>query len=396
MTSIEGSNRLQSLDALRGFTIIAMIIVNSPGSWDHVYAPLLHADWNGITPTDLIFPLFIFIVGVSITYALKNAKEKGEIPTKKILSRSLKIFLVGIFLWFWPSFDFSNIRFAGVLQRIALIYLACSIIFLLWNEKKWLMLLTIVLLGYWALLTLVPIPIDAITQQAIATQTIEKAWGEIIPIQPLTQLSESYISPNLEPGTNLVAWVDRKIVPGVFWEKTWDPEGLFSTFPAIASGILGLWTGKILQSKREAFEKVAILYFAGFICFLIGEVWSWVFPINKNLWTSSFVLWTGGLSMMGLSTTYLFVDIWKKSWWTQIGIIFGSNAITSYALSGMLTVIFYNNLLTRESLNSITMEAMINIGISPKMASLMYAIIYVLILLIPAYILFKKKIFIKL
>jgi predicted acyltransferase len=396
------TQRLISLDALRGFTIAAMVIVNDPGSWDAVYAPLLHASWHGITATDLIFPFFIFIVGVSISFAYTKRLE-ANVPKKdiykKIIWRAFKIYAVGVLLWvlrrdFW-EFSFDDVRWVGVLQRIAIVFLFGALIFLNTDWKKQLGIAASLLIGYWLIMALVPVPIDEVISQALASGTVISAEGEIA-IGEIKQLSEGFITANLEPGTNLAAWLDRAIIPGYLWEVTWDPEGLISTIPALCTAIIGMLVGRLLLTVTEPFKKVAYLFFVGFSLLLVGELWSYVFPLNKNLWTSSFTLYTAGLATMGLAACILIIDIWGYVRWTRLGRVYGANAITAYVLAGMLKVVFYGDIWWGISLSHTFMDSMTGMGISAKFASMMYAIMYMLIIYIPAYILYRKKIFIKL
>lgn len=390
--------RIDSLDAFRGYTIIAMILVNTPGSWEHVYTPLLHADWHGITPTDFIFPFFIFIVGVAIGFALpdKQSEENNTGVKRKILLRSIKIFAVGLFLWLWPSFDFSQVRWTGVLQRIAIVYLLAAYCHIYLDKKTiWIFCIGIIL-SYAAILCWIPVPIDEVISLALETGHIERAWSEKVQVSQIKQISDSFIAANLEPGTNLAAWIDRSILPGVFWEKTWDPEGLLSSFPALATCLMGLLASYHMQSTSTGKKKTLSLIIAGIICLLIGQLWSLYLPLNKNLWTSSFVLWTGGLALICFGLMYFIIDIKEKKKWAKVGSIYGKNAITAYALSGMLTVIFYGDLFTNLPLNAIGMSLFHSLGLPHKMASLIYAIIYSFIIFIPIYVMHRKKIFIKL
>ncbi|AUD02306.1 acyltransferase family protein [Spirosoma pollinicola] len=300
------STRLLSLDFFRGLTVAAMVLVNNPGDWAHIYAPLEHAPWNGWTPTDLIFPFFLFIVGVSITFALDGGKAKKGV-VGKIVKRSITLFLLGLFLNFFPKFDISVVRIPGVLQRIALVYLACSLIFLKTSSRQQLYILCGLLVGYWLAMTVVPVP------------------------------GVGYA--NLEPETNLAAWFDRVILtPAHVYKpaKVWDPEGIFSTLPAIGTGILGMLTGRWLQSNRPAAEKVAWLFAAGCLVTLAGLIWHGFFPINKALWTSSFVLLAGGLAMLGLALSYWLIDVQYHTWGVLPFVAFGVNAITVFFLSGLI------------------------------------------------------------
>ena len=361
------SQRLISLDAMRGFTIAAMIIVNDPGSWDHVYAPLLHADWNGITPTDFIYPFFLFIVGVSVALAYqkrldKNA-DKGTL-VKKILIRSLKIFALGIFLWLWPDFNFGSIRWAGVLQRIALVFLPCGILFLYTNWKQQLKIGIGILVAYWIIMAYVPVP--------------------------------GIGAPDLSgPEKNWAHFLDSILLPGVMWQKTWDPEGILSTFPAIVTGITGMLMGRIILDIKDDFKKLTWIFFSGWAMLTLGGIWNWFFPINKPIWSSSYVMYTSGLAALSLAGFMLIVDILGIKKWTKLGRVYGANAITSYVLAGVLTLVFYNDIFGGVGLNGLFMDAVTAIGFSQKLASLCYAIIYMFIIYIPTYILYKKKIFIK-
>ncbi|MDX1666086.1 MAG: heparan-alpha-glucosaminide N-acetyltransferase domain-containing protein [Saprospiraceae bacterium] len=366
MTTSLGS-RLISLDALRGFTIAAMIIVNDPGSWSHVYDPLLHADWNGITPTDYIFPFFLFIVGVSIALAYQKRLDQGTDKrplVKKILIRSAKIFGLGLFLWLWPDFDFSGLRWAGVLQRIALVFLPCALLYLYTDWRTQLKIGVGILFAYWIIMAYVPVPGIGMPDLSVP----EKNWAH---------------------------YLDSMLLPGVLWQETWDPEGILSTFPSIATGISGMLIGQLVLGLEGNYKKVGWIMFAGFSMFIIGNIWNWFFPINKNIWTSSFVMNTSGMAALFFGAAILIVDMLGYQKWTTLGRVFGANAITSYVLAGMLTTVFYGSLLGMPALNRLYMDALTGIGLPAKLASLTYAVIYMMIIYIPAYILYKKKIFIK-
>lgn len=359
--------RLTSLDAMRGFTMAAMVLVNYPGSGEYIYEPLEHAAWNGLTPTDLIFPFFLFIVGVSIalsfTKLLEKGVSKGELY-KKIIVRSIKIFAVGIFLSLLPSFDIFNVRIAGVLQRISIVYLVCSIIFLNTSFKAQVWLGSITLVLYYLVMTLIPTP----------------GVGQVM----------------LEPGVNLAAWVDSILLPGKMWQGTWDPEGILSTFPAIVSGLTGLLAAYLLQSKRTHYEKSTLLMVVGFVAVTAGYSWGLTFPVNKNLWTSSYVLVTSGLASLLLGTMYYLVDIKNYTSGTKPGIILGSNAIAVYVISDVISYIFYLIPFGSAALNEHFMMALTSIGLAPKLVSMLFAMLFVSVNFSIAYILYKKKIFIKL
>jgi predicted acyltransferase len=305
--------RLLSLDAFRGLTVAGMILVNNPGSWDAIYPPLEHAVWNGWTPTDLIFPFFLFIVGVSITFALGTEKARNDrTATRKILRRGAVLFGLGLFLNLFPSFNFATVRIPGVLQRIALVYILASLIFLRTTSRQQHVLVVVLLLGYWVLMTLVPVP------------------------------GVGYA--NLDPETNLGAWLDRSILtPAHLWKtaKVWDPEGILGTMPALATGLLGILTGTALRrTDRPVHERLSGLFVAGLGLTVAGLVWDGWFPINKALWTSSYVLLAAGLAMLGLAASYWLIDrpdapVAARRVAMPL-VAFGVNAITVFFLSGLI------------------------------------------------------------
>ncbi len=361
------SGRLLSLDAFRGFTIALMILVNNPGSWDHVYPPLLHAEWNGLTPTDLVFPFFLFIVGVSIVLAyskrLALGVDKPDIY-RKIIFRSLKIFAVGIFLNLCPDFDFADLRIAGVLQRIAIVFLICSFLYLNFEWKSLARIGSAILVFYWLVMAFVPVPGLGIT--------------------------------SLEPGNNIAAWIDNILLPGRKWQGTWDPEGLFSTLPSIVTGIAGMLAGILIVSKLQIERKIIWLFTLGFLAFLIGGIWDWTFPINKNLWSSSFVLYTAGAASMTLAVLIFFVDILQINKWVKPGLIFGANAIAVYVLAGLIPDLFHRVKIGGYSFVGWIMELQSTAGIPPKLASLFYALLFLGFCYLFALFLYRRKIFIKL
>lgn len=364
------NRRLASLDAFRGFTIAAMFLVNFPGNWDHVFAPLEHSEWWGISFTDLIAPFFLFTIGVSIALAYTKRREAGIKPHrmyKKLFIRALKIFAVGMFLnllGIIDNFSWEELRWTGTLHRISIVFLACGLLFLHTNWQIQVILGSVVLVLYWLAMTLIPTP--------------------------------GYDTAMLEPGINLAAWVDQQWLPGKMWQGTWDPEGILSTLPSIVTGITGMLAGKLLISKRPIEAKVNMLFFWGFIAFVIGIAWNWSFGLNENLWTSSFVLFTSGMAALTLAASIYIIDMKGNKKWAQIGVIYGMNAITVYVLADMMEIIFYGLPIGGESLNTYFFNGFTSIGMAPKVASMLYAIIYVGINFIPALILFKRKIFIKL
>lgn len=361
------TKRLISLDVMRGFTVAAMILVNFPGSEQFSYAPLNHTKWNGLSPTDLIAPIFLFVVGVSIAFAYTRRLEMG-LPKremyKKILWRSLKIYLVGLFLNLLPDFNFAELRYTGTLPRIALVFLFCAILFLNsdWKKQAWTGMG--ILVAYWLAMLYIPTP--------------------------------GFNQPMLEPGTNLAAWLDTKFLPGTMWQGTWDPEGILSTFPSFVTGISGMVAGRLLLSNLAKRDKALYLMIGGFISVILGYLWNLHFPCNENIWSSSFVLITSGVAALVLGTCFYLIDILGMKQFTEAGIIFGANAIAVYFLADIWALFFYGLKIGDASINDHFMKLFSEVGPSLQFWSMIYAILFVLINFIPAYILYRRKIFIKL
>ncbi|HEU4595852.1 MAG TPA: heparan-alpha-glucosaminide N-acetyltransferase domain-containing protein, partial [Pyrinomonadaceae bacterium] len=256
----QASGRMLSLDAFRGLTIAGMILVNNPGTWGAIYSPLRHAEWHGWTPTDLIFPFFLFIVGVSITLALSRRAESGGSKRDlylKIFRRAALIFALGIFLAGFPFFDFAGIRIPGVLQRIAVCYLFAALVFLKTGWRTQALIAAALLVIYWMLMTLVAVP--------------------------------GFGAGDLGKEGNLAAYIDRALLEGHIWKqaKVYDPEGILSTIPAVATTLCGVLTGHLLRSRQSPFEKTAAMFVAGAAGVVAGWAWNFWFPVNKALWTSS-------------------------------------------------------------------------------------------------------------
>ena len=304
----ERPRRIKSLDAFRGITIAAMILVNNPGSWNHVYGPLRHAKWHGWTFADLVFPFFLFIVGVSVAVSFGRRLETGEDRRSlylKIIRRALILFTLGLLLNGFPYYDLSILRIPGVLQRIAVCYLASSVIFLNSKWKGQLAWAVGLLLLYWAAMEWVPVPGGS--------------------------------AGLYEKGNNLAAWIDGRLLTGHMWAvtRTWDPEGILSTVPAISTTLFGVLTGRWLTGDRAPREKAAGLLAAGAAAAAAGTVWQLSTPINKSLWTSSYALFTAGLASICLGAVYWLVDVrdWKR--WTVPALVLGMNAIAAYVLAGI-------------------------------------------------------------
>lgn len=373
-SAVQLKQRLLSLDFFRGLTMAAMVLVNNPGDWGHIYAPLEHSKWNGCTPTDLIFPFFLFMVGVSIVYAISSKKDDKKLHKQIVLKafrRSLTLYIIFALLALIPDFDFAHFRILGVLPRIAIVFFICVIIYIKTNFKQWLWLFCIILIVYCFLMTVVPV----------------LGYGYAI----------------LEPGKNLAAWLDNIILtPKHVWSqtKTWDPEGILSTLPSIATCLYGMMVGTTLKhADKTASEKVAWLL--TFACFSIiaALIWNNWFPINKALWTSSFVLYTGGLATAGLSISYWLIDVHHRKKYITGFIAYGSNAITAYVAADAVLIVLglvHVNLHGHTTnLQDYLYQTIFVPNFSPINASLAGAVTYVLILMIPMLILYKKKIFIK-
>ena len=362
--------RLVSLDAFRGITIAAMILVNFPGNGEYVYAPLNHTHWNGITPTDLIAPFFLFIVGVAIAFSYTKRLEAGVNPSglyPKIIWRSVKIYTVGMFLnvlGLFPDFNFADIRYTGTLHRIAIVFLACGLIFLKTNWKTQAVIGAVILIGYWLAMNFIPTP----------------GYGRVM----------------LERDINLAQWIDQRFMPGRLYQKVWDPEGILSTFPSIATGITGMLAGRLLLKARSLEYKVMWLFLAGFISTIAGVIWNWTFPLNENIWTSSFVLFTSGLASMTLAASLFLIDILNFRKAAMFGVIYGMNAIAIYVLADIFALFFYLVEFGGNTLNGHFFNLFTSIGLAPKLVSMLYALIYVGVMFVPAYLLYRKKIFIRL
>ena len=364
---IKQPNRMISLDMLRGFTVAAMIMVNFPGDEEHVFFTLRHTIWNGLSFTDHVAPIFLFIVGVSISLAYTKAKKENAPKSKlykKIVLRSLKIFAVGMFLNLMPDFDFSSIRWTGTLHRIAIVFLVSAFIFLNTNWKQQAYICGGILIAYWLVMTTIPLP----------------GYGKVM----------------LEPGVNIAAWIDNKFLPGKMWQGTWDPEGILSTFPSIATCITGMLAGRLIQTDFTPNEKVNYLMTAGLISVIAGYFLGLAFPVNENLWTSSFVLVTSGVAALLLGALIFLVDIKKHITGGKMGIILGANAISVYVFGDLLALIFYRMKVAGQPLNALVVSKLVEWSVPPNLASLLYALFFVGMVFIPAWILYRNKIIIKL
>jgi predicted acyltransferase len=367
------TKRLVSLDVFRGITIAGMVLVNNPGTWEHIYWPLQHASWHGWTPTDLVFPFFLFIVGVAITLAFGSRVESGGSKRDlylKVIKRSLIIFAIGLFLNGFPYFSLSELRIPGVLQRIAVCYLIASIIFLETKIRTQVVITIALLLIYWFLVKFIAAP--------------------------------GFAAGDLTKEGSLPSFIDRVVFGKHVWAQAqvYDPEGLLSTIPALATTLIGVLAGHWLRTKRSPYERVAGLFVVGAICATLGWAWNSFFPINKALWTSSYVLFTGGLALQLLALCYWVIDIKGYRRWAKPFEIFGVNAIALYVGAGLMAALLGLIKVTGADGTKIPLGDWIYGNLfaswaSPVNASLAFAIVFVLVWLGLMWVLFRRNIFIK-
>jgi len=355
--------RLYSLDLFRGITIAAMIVVNNQSS-AFAYWPLQHADWNGATPTDLIFPFFLFIVGVSLVFSLGSRVARGESRRSLVqhtIRRGVTLFLIGLALNALVWLHTGTFRIPGVLQRIAVVYCAAMLTAMYAKVPGRVAWAIGLLVGYWILLRYLPAP------------------GYGLPGRDI---------PLLDPDTNLAAYLDRRLLLGHLWEGTRDPEGILSTLPAIATGLCGVLTGDGLRSARLSRQKITGMLTIGVTLIALGELWGLWFPINKKLWTSSYVLFAGGCALISLAMCYWLTDVKRfRGRWTIPFIVFGSNAIASYVLSEVL-----GGWLAWRGITFLHSLAWMD---SPALVSLVHSLVILVMCFFPMYWLYRRKIFLK-
>jgi predicted acyltransferase len=373
--------RLLSLDVFRGATIAGMILVNNPGSWEYVYPQLRHAAWHGWTMTDTIFPFFLWIVGVAMTFSFAKRMEHGEDKNRLLLHsvrRSAIIFALGLLIFglpgllFDPAFSFGTLRIPGVLQRIAICYLVVSVICLNAGIRAQVVWMISLLAGYWLLMKLVPVP--------------------------------GYGAGVMDPVGNLCWFIDSSVLAGHTWvyapAKGFDPEGILSTLPAIATTLAGVLTGHLVRSDRPAVEKTVLMFVSGYFCLLLGAILDMWFPINKNLWSSSFVVFMAGWALVCFATVYWLVDVRGITRWTKPFVVLGMNAIAIYCLSELVSVCLFLAPGTASDGSPTSLYDQIFASwffplASPINASLLFAVAFLLLMYAVAWLLYKRKWFMK-
>jgi predicted acyltransferase len=389
--------RLMALDVFRGITIAGMLLVNNPGSWSHIYPPLEHAEWNGWTPTDVIFPFFLFIVGITTWLSLtarraRGASERGIVA--QIIRRGLLIVLFGLLLNAFPFFWWGRIqgvpdptllqriayraqhlRFAGVLQRIGVAYIFAALLSLRTTLRQQILIIAALLFGYWAVMTLIPVPDSGILGGALLDQ----------------------------PEKTLAAWSDRAILGlNHIWvsSKTWDPEGPLSTIPAIATAMLGVLAGRWLSDKRRPLlERLVGMFGAGSLGMMAGLIWNWGFPINKNLWTSSYVVFTAGMATVVLAVCIWLIDVHQVRWWTRPFVVFGLNPLVAFIGSGLMARLIASLIKFHRGGETVTLQTLtfepFEAVLPPRVASLAWGLCFVALWMGISAFLYRKNVIIK-
>lgn len=379
------AERLISLDAFRGFTIAGMILVNNPGSWQYIYPQLKHAEWHGWSFTDWIFPFFLWIVGVAMTFSFATRTAKGDTKSKLVLNvfrRSAIIFALGLFLTAFPfgvlwnhNLNLETIRIPGVLQRIALCYLISSVIYLYTSLRGQIITILLLFISYWLMMFYISVP--------------ELGAGLF------------------EKGKNFAAYIDSLVLSGHMWSatKTWDPEGIISTIPAIATTLMGVLTGEYLhKSEHSKIEKSAWMFTSGSALLLIGAFLDMWMPINKNIWTVSYSVFMGGWALCIFSIFYFLIDAKGIKKWAHPFVVYGMNAIFVFVLSGIVAKSigmwkFYVRLsdgtYANVSIKNIIMQNIFEPYFSPINASLAFALSFIVFMYFIIWLMYRKKIFIK-
>jgi predicted acyltransferase len=368
--------RYLALDVLRGLTIALMIVVNTPGDWSNVFSPLLHADWHGFTITDLVFPTFLFVVGNAMSFSMKKMEKMSQtLFLKKVFKRTALIFLIGWGLNAFPFFDtnesggismidWSAVRLLGVLQRIALCYLIASLVLYYLGKRGAIVFSIITLMGYWAVLYFFGDPSDPYSLEGNAALKLD-LW--LIGTK------------NLYTGEGI----------------PFDPEGLLSTLPSVVNVIAGFLAGKFIQQIGNNKRAVKALLLAGLIAIGFSLIWDLAFPINKKIWTSSYVLVTVGLDLIVLGFLVLIIEVQKINKWTYPLEVFGRNPLILYIMAWLVIDIMYAIPVGENSLKGAIYSGLFTSWIGPKTASFLFAIAYMSLIWCIGYLMDKRKIYIK-
>jgi predicted acyltransferase len=390
--------RLLSLDVFRGLTIAGMLLVNDPGTWSAIFPPLEHAEWHGWTPTDLIFPFFLFIVGITTHLSLSARRGRGDDDSaivKQILRRGLIIWLLGFLMALFPFYQWGNIealpnaswwdrivwriehvRILGVLARIGIVYILAGLLTFKTTLRQQIYIIAGLLFGYWFAMTLIPVPGEN-EIGALLLHTKDR---------------------------NLAAYLDRAILTTKhIWtgSVTYDPEGILSTFPAIATAMLGVLAGRwIALREKPLLERITGLFAAGSLGMVVGLMWNWSFPINKNLWTSSYVIFTAGMACVALATIMWIVDYANVKWWTKPFVVFGVNPIVAFVGSGVMARLIYTLWKVDYQGRSVSIQSAIYQSVfaswlPPRVASLAFALTFVLLWYGILLVLYRRKIILK-
>ncbi len=363
------TSRLMSLDVFRGATIASMILVNNPGKGSAAYPPLHHADWHGWTFTDLVFPFFLWIAGVAMTLSFAARVERGESRFSLVLHtlrRCATLFAIPLVMGLLPDFRFDTLRIPGVLQRIAICCLIVAVIFLYASVRGRILWILALLAIYWMLMTLVPVP----------------GFGPGV----------------LTKEGNFARYVDGMFLSGHMYSatKTWDPEGIVSTLPAIATVLFGILAGELLRTSRNAAETTVWLFLSGNVLVFAGSVMDVWLPINKNLWTSSYAVFMAGMASIIFAACYWIVDVQKRRRWAQPFAIYGMNALVLYVLSGMAARILGLWKIDGRSMQSILYNLLFAPLASPPNASLMWSLAEVAFFFAIACLMYRRKWFVRL
>lgn len=363
------TQRLMSLDVFRGLTIASMMLVNNAGDWSHVYTPLEHAEWHGWTFTDTVFPFFLWIVGVAMTLSFAKRVERGDNRHRLALHtvrRFAIIFGIGLLLNGFPYYHLDRIRIMGVLQRIAICYLAAGLIFLYTKVRGQVLWIAGLLITYWLLMTLVPVP-------GIGAGHL---W---------------------DPENNLSSWLDRQLLSGHLYSgtKTWDPEGTISTLPAIATTLFGILMGHLLRARKPAAEKAVWMFIAGNVLIFAGLCANMWMPINKKIWTPPYCLFMAGIASVVFAICYWFVDIrgWRK--WTKPLAIYGMNAIAVYILAGAIGRGLGIIKIGGVSLQKVIYTSVFAPLADPYTASMLYGVAFSFMLFLVAWFMYRRNWFLR-